>query len=127
MTIRPLHRLADSEIDVQRAAVSVTAQAVARRRSTQARSAMRAHARTEVASKCRTCAAPIHPLRSTRRFCAAACRQAAHRAGRRPILAPIAHQRRIREREAALDPRPAMATLEGCTIEQVSFARRKRR
>ena len=41
------------------------------------------------------------------------------------MLAPVAHQRRIREREAALDPRPLMATLEGCTVEQISFAEAK--
>jgi hypothetical protein len=41
------------------------------------------------------------------------------------MLAPIAHQRRIREREAANDPHPTMATLEGCTVEQIPFAEAK--
>ena len=35
--------------------------------------------------------------RSTRRYCSSPCRQRAYRAGRRPILAPVAHQRRIRD------------------------------
>jgi hypothetical protein len=125
MMIRSLDRLADSEIDVQRAAVSVTAQAVARRRSTQGRSAMRAHARAEAASACRACGDPVNARRSTRRFCSGACRQAAHRAGQRPILARVAHQRRIREREAARDPKPQMTTLEGCTVEQITHAEAK--
>ena len=86
---------------------------------------MRAHARTEVASACRACGEHVHAQRSTRRYCSSPCRQRAYRAGRRPILAPIAHQRRIREREAARDPRPQMATLDGCTVEQVSFAEAK--
>ena len=41
------------------------------------------------------------------------------------MLAPVAHQRRIREQEAARDPRPAMATLEGCTVEQIAYAEAK--
>ena len=41
------------------------------------------------------------------------------------MLAPIAHQRRIRDDEAARDPRPAMTTLEGCTVEQVTYAEAK--
>jgi hypothetical protein len=41
------------------------------------------------------------------------------------MVAPIAHQRRIREREAARDPRPQMDTLEGCTVAEVSFAEAK--
>ena len=88
---------------------------------------MRAHARTEVASACRACGEHVHAQRSTRLYCSSPCRQRAYRyrAARRPILAPIAHQRRIREREAARDPRPQMATLEGCTVEQVSFAEAK--
>ena len=107
------------------AAVSVTGRIVARLRSTQARSVMRAHARAEVASTCRACGEPTNAQRSTRRYCAGACRQRAYRAGRRPILAPVAHQRRIREREAALDPRPARATLEGCTVEQIPYVEAK--
>ena len=88
------------------AAGSVTPQTAARRRSTIARSAMRAHARTEVASACRACGEDVDARRSTRRFCSSPCRQRAYRAGRRPILAPVAHQRRIREREAAREPPP---------------------
>ena len=107
------------------AAVSVTGRTAARLRSTQARSAMRAHARAEVASACRACGEPTNAQRSTRRYCSGPCRQRAYRAGRRPILAPVAHQRRIREREAARDPRPAMATLEGCTVEQIPYAEAK--
>ena len=41
------------------------------------------------------------------------------------MLAPIAHQRRIRDAEAALDPRPAMTTLEGCTVERIPPAEAK--
>jgi hypothetical protein len=104
------------------AAVSVTTQAAARVRSTQARSAMRAHARTKVASACRACGEHVHAQKSTRRYCASPCRQRAYRAGRRPLVAPVAHQRRIRDREAALDPRPVMASLEGCTVAQIPFA-----
>jgi hypothetical protein len=96
-----------------------------RKRFSLARSAMRAHARTEVASACRVCGEHVHARRSTRRYCSGACRQAAHRAGRRPMLAPIAHQRRIRDAEAALDPRPAMTTLEGCTVERIPPAEAK--
>ena len=107
------------------AATIVTPQTVARLRSTQARSAMRAHARTEVAAACRACANPTNALRSTRRFCSSPCRQRVYRAGRRPLLVPVAHQARIRERQAALDPRPQMATLEGSKVERVSFAEAK--
>jgi hypothetical protein len=107
------------------AAVTVTPQIAARMRSTLARSAVRAHARAEVASACRACGGHANPSRSTRRFCSGACRQRAYRAGRRPILAPVAHQARIREREAAADPRPQMATLEGSTVEQIPFAEAK--
>jgi hypothetical protein len=114
-------RLLDSEIDALRATASVTRQTASRLRFSQARSAMRAHARAKVASACRACGEPVNALRSTRRFCAAACRQRAYRAGRKPMLAPVAHQRRIRDREAARDPRPAMTTLEGCTVERISF------
>ncbi len=53
------------------------------------------------------------------------CRQLAYRAGRRPMLAPVAHQRRMRDREAALEPRPQMATLKGCTVEQITYAEAK--
>jgi hypothetical protein len=104
------------------AAVTVTRQTVSRLRSTLARSAARAHARAVVASASRACGAHVHARRSTRRFCSSPCRQAAYRAGRRPMLAPIAHQRRIRKREAALDPRPQMVSLEGSKVERVSFA-----
>ena len=107
------------------AAGSVTGRETARRRSTRARAAMRAHARTEVASACRACGEHVHAQRSTRLYCSSPCRQRAYRAGGRAILAPIAHQRRIREREAARDPRPVMASLDGCTVEQVSFAEAK--
>ena len=107
------------------AAVSVTGRETARRRSTQVRSAMRAHARTVVASACRACGDRIEAQRSTRRFCRAACRQRAYRAGGRAVLAPVAHQRRIRDAEAARDPRPQMATPEDCTVEPVSFAEAK--
>jgi hypothetical protein len=91
----------------------------------QARSAMRAHARVQVASACRACGEPLAARRLTRRYCSNGCRQAAHRAGRKPMLAPVAHQRRIRDIEAARDPRPAMATLDGCTVEQIPFAEAK--
>ena len=107
------------------AAVSVTRQTASQLRSTQARSAMRAHARTQVASSCRSCSASLDARRTTRRFCSSPCRQRAYRAGRRPILAPIAHQRRIREQEAERDPRPPMATLTGCTVAEVPFAEAK--
>jgi hypothetical protein len=107
------------------ATANVTPQIAARLRFAQARSAMRAYARTQVASACRACCAPTNAQRSTRRFCSSPCRQRAYRAGRRPMLAPVAHQRLIREREAALDPRPMMATLAGSTVEQVSFAEAK--
>ena len=107
------------------AAVSVTHRTAARLRSTQVRSAMRAYARTEVASACRACARHVDARRSTRRFCSNACRQRAYRAGRRPMLAPVAHQRRIRDVEAARDPRPAMATFEGSTVDQIPFAEAK--
>ena len=107
------------------AAGSVTGREAARRRSTRARAAMRAHARTVVASACRACGEHVHAQRSTRRYCSSPCRQRAYRADGRAILAPIAHQRRIREREAACDPRPVMASLDGCTVERVSFAEAK--
>ena len=107
---------------MQQAAISVTGRTAARRRSTQARSAARAHARTEVASRCRACGESLDAHRLTRRYCGGACRQRAYRVGRRPMLAPIAHQRRIRDAEAARDPRPTMASLEGSTVEQISFA-----
>jgi hypothetical protein len=108
-----------------KATASVTGREAARRRFSQARRAMRAHARAEVASACRACGEHLHAQRSTRRYCADACRQRAYRAGRRPMLAPIAHQRRIREREAARDPRPEMDTLEGCAVERIPFAEAK--
>ena len=57
------------------AAVSVTGRIAARLRSTQARSAMRAHARAKVASACRACGEATNAQRSTRRYCAAPCRQ----------------------------------------------------
>ena len=107
------------------AAVSVTGRMAARSRSTQARRAARAHARAEVAAACRVCGEHVDARRSTRRFCSGACRQRAYRTGRRPMLVPVAHQRRIRERETTLDPRPQMMTLEGSTVERVSFAEAK--
>jgi hypothetical protein len=107
------------------ATASVTPQAASRRRFSQARSAVRAHTRAEVASACRACGEHVHAQRSTRRYCSSPCRQRAYRAGRKPILVPVAHQHRIREREAALDPRPAMTTLEGCTVERIPFAEAK--
>ena len=42
-----------------------------------------------------------------------------------PMLAPVAHQRRIREQEAARDPRPQMDTLKRCTVERLPFAEAK--
>ncbi len=108
-----------------RAAVTVTARTAARLRSTQARSAMRAHARAVVCHACQACGGSTNATRSTRRFCSSPCRQGAYRAGRRPIVAPIAHQRRIREREAAADPRPQMESLDGCTVVEVPFAEAK--
>jgi hypothetical protein len=42
-----------------------------------------------------------------------------------PLVAPIAYQRRIRDAEAARDPRPIMDSLEGCTVEKISFAEAK--
>jgi hypothetical protein len=86
---------------------------------------MRAHARAHVASTCRACGDRIEAQRSTRRYCAGACRQRAYRGGRKPMLAPIAHQRRVRDVEAARDPRPQMATLDGSKVERVSFAAAK--
>jgi hypothetical protein len=106
------------------AAVSVTGRTTARLRSTQARSAMRAHARTEVASACRACGEHVEARRSTRRFCSGACRQTSWRT-KRPLLRPVAHQRRIRDVEAERDPRPPMATLEGCAVEQITYAEAK--
>ena len=106
------------------ATVVVTPQAASRRRFSQARSAMRAHARTEVASACRACGVEVEAQRSTRRYCSSPCRQRAYRTGRR-LTAPIAHQRRIRDREAILDPRPVMASLEGCKVAQIPFAEAK--
>jgi len=103
----------------------VTGREAARRRFSHARSAMRAHARAEVASTCRACGDHVDARRSSRRFCGATCRQRAYRAGRRPMVAAVAHQRRIREREAVRDPRPQMATLEGCTVAVIPFAEAK--
>ena len=110
---RPDRDLAEAQADRQArapimgaAAVSVTGRTAARMRSTQARSTMRAHARIQVASACRACGEHVDARRSTRRFCSGACRQAAWRS-ERPLPRPVAHQRRIREREAARDPRPA--------------------
>ena len=107
------------------AAVTVTRHTASRLRSTLARSAARAYARAEVAAACRACGEHVNARRSTRRFCSRSCRQRAYRTGRRPMLAPIAHQRRIRDAEAAPDPRPQMATLEGSTVEQISYAEAK--
>jgi hypothetical protein len=109
------------------AAVSVTPQTAARWRSTIARSAMRAHARTRVASACKACGEPTNAQKSTRRYCSSLCRQRAYRyrVGRRPMVTPIAHQRRIRDCEAALYPRPIMASLEGCAVERIPFAEAK--
>jgi hypothetical protein len=113
-------------IDAVAAKATVTPQTAARLRFAQARSAMRAYARTRVASACRACSEPINARRSTRRFCSSPCRQRAYRAGRRPILAPVAHQRHVREAEAARDPRRPMATLEGCTVVEVAELRSHR-
>jgi hypothetical protein len=88
------------------------------------RDAMRARARGEVAAACGGCGAEIVAQRSTKRYCGATCRQRAYRA-ERPLTRPVAHQRRIREREAARDPRPIMTTLEGCTVAPISFAAAK--
>lgn len=104
------------------AAGSVTGREAARRRSTHGNAS---HARAEVASTCRACGEPIVARRSTRRFCSGACRQRVHRADRRPMLAPIAHQRRIRDAEAARDPRPVRASLEGCAVAAIPFAEAK--
>jgi hypothetical protein len=108
---------------VQQAAISVTGRTAARRRFTQARSAMRAHARAAVAAACRACSEPLNARRSSARFCSGACRQRAWRSGM-PLPSPVCHQRRIREREAALDPRP-QATLEGCTVERIAYGEAK--
>jgi hypothetical protein len=107
------------------ATVSVTPQAASRRRFSLARAAMRAYARTEIASACRACGEHVHAQRSTRRYCSSRCRQRAYRAGRRPMLAPIAHQRRIREGEAERDPQPVMASLDGCTVAEIKFVEAK--
>jgi hypothetical protein len=108
------------------AAASVTPQTAARTRFSLARSATRARARTVIASACRACGDGIVDVqRSTRRFCSGACRQRAYRAGRRPLLVPVAHQRRIRDIEAARDPRPVMTSLEGCAVEQIPHAEAK--
>ena len=40
------------------------------------------------------------------------------------LFVPIAHQRRVREAEAARDPRPTMATLDG-SMSEVTFAEAK--
>jgi hypothetical protein len=107
------------------ATISVTGRIAARLRFAQARSTARAHARTQVASACRACGEPVEARRLTRRYCDSACRQRAYRAGRRPMLVPVAHQQRVRLQEAALDPRPQMASLEGCTVAAVPFAEAK--
>ena len=88
--------------------------------SVTSRSAMRAHARAAVASSCRVCRDPINARRSTRRFCSGRCRIAHWRGA-----LPAAHQRRIREREAERDPRPVMATLDGCTVAEIAYAEAK--
>jgi hypothetical protein len=41
------------------------------------------------------------------------------------MLVPIAHQHRIRDAEAARDPRPIMASLEGCAVERIPFTEAK--
>jgi hypothetical protein len=109
------------------ATVRVTGREAARARFAEARAAMRAHARAKVASACHACGERVHAQRSTRHYCSGACRQRAYRCrvGRRPIIAPIAHQRRIRDEEAARDPRPQMASLEGCTVAEIPFAEAK--
>jgi hypothetical protein len=38
------------------------------------------------------------------------------------MLAPVAHQRRIRDAEAAREPRPRMESLGGAKVEAFSFA-----
>jgi hypothetical protein len=86
---------------------------------------MRAHARAMVASACRACGEPQTAQRSTRRYCTSACRLRAYRADRKPMLARIAHQRRIRDIEAARDPRPQMASLEGCAVAGIPYAEAK--
>jgi hypothetical protein len=103
------------------AAVSVSGRTAARLRSTQARSAMRARTRAEVASACHACGKSFDARRCTRRFCSSPCRRRAWRR-ERPLLRPVAHQRRIQEAEAARDPRPRMASLEGSAVEQISYA-----
>jgi hypothetical protein len=74
-----------------------------------------------VGLSCRHCGSRREALRSTRWFCSADCRRAAHRArieaSKRHVA--VAHQRRIREAEAKREPRSAMATLEACAVERV--------
>jgi hypothetical protein len=74
--------------------------------------------------RCLECGEPVRAKRSTRKFCDDACRQAACRR-RRGLIVPKAHQRLIREREMARDPRPIMTTLDGCTVERIEAAEAK--
>jgi hypothetical protein len=67
---------------------------------------------------CLKCGRPIRDARrSTRRYCSNAHRQSAHWRRHNPL---VAHQFRIRQREAALDPRPPLASLDGCTVERIA-------
>jgi hypothetical protein len=81
--------------------------------------------RGEVSTFCRACGSRLAANRSTRRYCSGACKQAAWRAGRKHLLAPVAHQRRIRDVEAAREPRPRMESLAGAKVEQFTYAEAK--
>jgi hypothetical protein len=69
---------------------------------------------------CLKCGRPIRDARrSTRRYCSNACRQSAHwHRHKRPL---VAHQFLMRQREAERDPRPAMTSLDGCTVERIAM------
>jgi hypothetical protein len=85
-----------------------------RQRFIERRSAARAALR--LALLCGRCQRPLEAARSTKRYCSDRCRVAASRP---------AHQKRVRIREARLDPRPTMTTLEGSIVERVTYAEAK--
>jgi hypothetical protein len=105
--------------------MAVTVSVTPRMRWLAARAAFRRASRGEVSAACRVCCAPLEADRSTRRYCSNACRQTRWRAKKKPLLAPTAHQRRIRDAEALADPRPLMATLKDARVEPIAYAEAK--
>ena len=70
-------------------------------------------------SRCQHCYGPLPRHRNAkRRYCSDTCRTLASR--RRRTIA--CHQRKVREREMAADPRPVMTSLGGCTVERIAEA-----